>query len=255
MCTRGLCYMLKKTEGIVMKTRAYGETHKLLTVFTKEFGKLTAISRGANKPKSRLNAVSQLFVQGEFLIYIGKGLGTVQQGQVLMTHRNIQENIDKTAYVAYIIELTDKILEDRKPDLYLYQQLSKTLAWINDAEDYMVPVMMYEMKLYKKGGFAPVIDHCVNCENESNTYTFSIQEGGLLCPSCSHFDRHAITLQPSLIRLLNIFYHVGLERIGNIHIKGENEQLLRKVFDHYYDQYGGFSLKSKKFLKQLNKFT
>ncbi|HLR70614.1 MAG TPA: DNA repair protein RecO, partial [Pseudogracilibacillus sp.] len=107
--------MLKQLEGIVLKTQDYGETHKLITVFTKQFGKLTAISRGANKPKSKLSAVSQAFIQGDFLIYVSKGLSTIQQGQIIQSFRHIREDIEKTAYAAYMIELTDKTLESKNP--------------------------------------------------------------------------------------------------------------------------------------------
>src|SRR5699024_6848378 len=126
--------MLKQLEGIVLKTQDYGETHKLITVFTKQFGKLTAISRGANKPKSKLSAVSQAFIQGDFLIYVSKGLSTIQQGQIIQSFRHIREDIEKTAYAAYMIELTDKTLESKNPIPNIYQQLLHTMEWINEEQ-------------------------------------------------------------------------------------------------------------------------
>src|SRR5690625_2064647 len=118
--------MLKQLEGIILKTQDYGETHKILTILTKEFGKLTAISRGANKPKSRLSAISQVFIQADLLIYVSKGLSTVQQGQIIQSYRYIREDIEKTAYAAYVVELTDKVMEQRDPDPFIYDQLFRT---------------------------------------------------------------------------------------------------------------------------------
>jgi len=57
-----------------------------------------------------------------------------------------------------------------------------------------------------------------------------------------------------LIRLLQIFTNVGIEKIGNISVKEENIQRLRMLLDLYYDQYGGFYLKTRKFLKSLDAF-
>jgi len=245
--------MLQKTVGIVLRTQNYGETHKLVTIFTKDIGKVTTISRGANKPRSRLSAVSQLFIEAEFLLYIPKGLATLRQGEVLSTFRHIRADLSRTAYAAYIIELTDRLLEDKTPDPYIYHELKQTMDWINNEEDYLIPVMMYEMKLFKKGGFAPVVDQCVNCNREDKLSSFSVQEGGALCERCSSIDQYAIRLSPALFRILSICLHVDLNRVGNIKVKQENIALLRSLFDQYYDRYGGYHLKSKKFLNELNK--
>src|SRR5690625_84067 len=127
--------MLRQLEGIILKTRDYGETHKIITIYTTEIGKITAIARGANTPKSKLSAVSQVFIQGEFLIYVTKGLSTIQQGQTLSSFRHIREDIVKTAYDAYLIELTDKLIEEKRPDQLIYDQINKALAWIDEKEE------------------------------------------------------------------------------------------------------------------------
>lgn len=244
--------MLKQIEGVILKTHDYGETHKIITIFTKEIGKITAIARGANKPKSKLSAVSQVFIQGEFLIYFTKGLSTIQQGQSIASYRYIREDIMKTAYAAYMIELTDKIMEEKKPDPFIYDQLCQTLSWMNEKEEFMIPLLMYELKLFAKGGFAPVVDRCVSCGRTDRLTSFSIQEGGVLCEQCFSRDARAVQLMPNLLKLLAICIHVGLERIGDISIKKHNEQLLRTIFNEYYDEYGGFYLKSRKFLAQID---
>src|SRR5699024_2352843 len=128
--------MLNQMAGIVLKTRDYGETHKIITIFTKKQVIISTICRGANKTKSKLTAVAKNIIESNLLIYVTKGLSTVQQGQILASHRHIREDIIKTAYTAYIIELTDKILETRSPQPLLYDQLQKTLQYINTHEYY-----------------------------------------------------------------------------------------------------------------------
>lgn len=244
--------MLKQMEGVVLKSQPYGETHKLLKIFTKDAGIISAIARGANKPKSRLSAVSQMFIRANFLIYLTKGLSTVQQGQIVDSYRHIREDIVKTAYATYIIELTDKILDTKQPDLYIYHELQQTLAWINDQDDFYIPIMMYELKIFEKGGFAPILHRCVNCNREESLHAFSIREGGLLCTNCTPIDQAAVVLHKPILKLLPILLSIPLQRVGNISVKRENQQIIRKLLDHYYDQYGGFHLKSKRFLSQID---
>nr|WP_155666931.1 DNA repair protein RecO [Ornithinibacillus caprae] len=237
---------------MVIKTIDYGETHKIITIFSKKIGKFSALAKGAKKPKSRMAAVTQPFVYGEFLVYVNKGLSTIQQGEIIQSYRAIREDIIKTAYTAYITELTEKLVEDHSPDGYLYDQLHQTVEWIAEHEDVDIPIMMYELKLYAKGGFAPVVDRCINCNRRESLAAFSINEGGLLCKSCLYKDTEAIPLSESLVKLMHIFAKIGLEQVGKISVKPENKQLLRRLLDSYYDQYGGYYLKSKRFLNQLD---
>ncbi|RDW21773.1 DNA repair protein RecO [Oceanobacillus chungangensis] len=244
--------MLEKIDGIVLKTQDYGESHKIITVYSKKLGKFTALAKGAKKPKSRMAAVTQPFIYAQFFVYVNKGLSTIQQGEIIESFRPIREDIIMTAYTAYIMELTDKLLDSQVPDVYLFEQLFGTLNWLVEHEGADVPIMMYELKLFKKGGFAPIVNQCSNCGSKELPFSFSIAEGGFLCRRCIHLDENAVPLPESLTKILYIFLNVGLERVGNISIKPDNLKLLRQILDAYYDKYGGYYLKSRKFLKQLD---
>jgi len=247
--------VLEKVEGIVIKTLDYGETHKIVTIFSKKYGKISALARGAKKARSRMAAVTQPFICGTFFMYLSKGLSTIQQGEVINSLRAIREDIMKTAYSAYVVELTDKLIEKNDADILIYDQLLQTLEWIAENEDSSIPILMYELKLYRKGGFAPTLDRCIHCGTKQYPYHFSVSEGGYLCESCKGVDEYAILLPDALAKWLYVFLHVGLERIGKISMKQENINLLRKLMDAYYDTYGGFFLKSKKFLKQMERLS
>ncbi|MEN2465009.1 DNA repair protein RecO [Ornithinibacillus sp. FSL M8-0202] len=245
--------MLEKIDGIIIKTKDYGETHKIVTIFSKKIGKFSAIARGAKKPKSRMAAVTQPFIYGQFFLYLNKGLSNIQQGEIIDSYRTIREDIIKTAYAAYLMELTDKLLDEHVPNLEIYTQLTETLEWISNHHDVDIPLMMYEMKLYRVGGFAPTVDCCAHCGEKNPPFTFSMIEGGLLCSKCRHFDPESVPLSNSVVKLLYIFSSVGLERVGNVSVKEENKLLLRGLLDNYYDRYGGYYLKTRKFLNQLDK--
>ncbi|WP_156290702.1 DNA repair protein RecO [Oceanobacillus salinisoli] len=245
--------MLEKIDGIIMKTKDYGETHKIVTIFSKKLGKFTALARGAKKPKSRMAAVTQPFIFAQFFVYVNKGLGTIQQGEIIDSNRTIREDIVKTAYAAYIMELTDKLIEDDRIGApYLFEQLQETMKYITENEESDIPIMMYEVKLYKKGGFAPTVDRCANCGSKEAPFSFSVAEGGLLCLQCIHMDSEAIRLSNTLVKLLYILSEVSLERVNTISVKKENKDVLRQLLDTYYERYGGYYIKSRKFLGQLD---
>lgn len=249
--------MLENIKGVVIKTRNYGETHKIITIFSNKLGKFNGIARGSNRPKSRMAAVTQPFIYGNYLVYVSRGLSTIQQGEIIESFRHIQEDIIKTAYIAYIMELTDKLMDEKQPEPFIYDQFIQTMHWINafsGAEHYLeIPVMMYELKLYAHGGFAPVVDHCVNCRNQNNQIAaFSIQNGGLLCAQCSRNSQGAIDISENVAKLFRLLRHITIERLGNISVQEKNIQLMRKIINSYYDAYGSYYLKSRNFLKQLD---
>ena len=244
--------MFEKLEGIIIRTQDYGETHKIVTLFSKQLGKLAVIARGAKKPKSRMAAVSQTFIHGEYLIQIGRGMGVMQQGEVMMSHRKIREDIVKTAYVSYLAEITDKLMDEKKPSAFIFEQFEASIAAIEDDKDPDVILMMYEMKLYPLQGFQPILDYCIDCGRTEDLLGFSIHQGGMLCQRCISHDQYAIKLTAQQVKLLRMFSTVGLERVKNISVKLENKVVLKQLLADYLDQHGGIYLKSRKFLSQLN---
>ncbi|HWJ80525.1 MAG TPA: DNA repair protein RecO, partial [Niallia sp.] len=82
--------MLEKCEGIVIKAINYGETNKVVTLYTREWGKVGVMARGAKKPNSRLSAVTQPFIYGYFLVQRSNGLGLLQQGDIESSMRSLK---------------------------------------------------------------------------------------------------------------------------------------------------------------------
>lgn len=245
--------MFVKVEGIVIRTTDYGETNKIVTLYTNEFGKLGVMARGAKKPKSRLAALSQPFVHGLFLIQKSSGLGTMQQGELIHSYRHIQSDLLKAAYASYIVELTDKLTDERERNPSLFQLLNLTLQYIDDGVDAEILTRIYEIKMLSIAGIAPQLSCCTNCGITESQFVFSFQEGGFLCKQCSFHDPNAIKLSEVVAKLLKAFYYIDIKRIGNISVKEETREELKKIITTYYDQYSGVYLKSRKFLEQIRK--
>lgn len=245
--------MLKKLEGIVIRTTDYGETNKVITLYTREAGKVGVMARGAKKPNSRLSAVTQLFTYGQFMVQAGSGLGSLQQGETISTLRAIREDIFLTAYASFIVDLTDKSTEDRKPNPFLFELLLQTLQYINEGYDLDIITNIYEMKMLNVLGLYPVLDQCSVCGNTEGHFGFSIREGGLICHRCVEQDPYHYKISQSAVKLLRLFYIFDLGRLGNISVKPETKAELKKIISAYYEEYSGLRLKSKKFLDQMER--
>ncbi|MBD8069185.1 DNA repair protein RecO [Bacillus sp. PS06] len=244
--------MLQKCEGIVIRTNNYGESNKIITLFTREWGKVGVMARGAKKPSSRLASITQLFTYGQFLVQRTSGLGTLQQGETIKTYRSIREDIFLTAYASYVVELTDKSTDDKKPNPFLFELLSQTLHYMDEGYDLDILLYIYEMKMLQVLGLSPKLDGCSVCGSTEGEFAFSIREGGFLCHRCYQHDKFVMKLSQTTIKLLRLFYYFDLNRLGKIDVKQETKDELKKVITAYYDEYSGLSIKSKRFLNQID---
>lgn len=246
--------MLQKCEGIVIRTTDYGESNKVVTLYTREWGKVGVMARGAKKPNSRLSAITQLLTHGYFLVQRGTGLGSLQQGEIISSLRAIRGDIFLTAYASYIVELTEKSTEDNKANPFLFELLYQTLNYLNEGYDQDVLLYIFELKMLTVLGLHPILNQCSVCGHTDGHFSFSIREGGLICHRCLDTDPYHMKLSPSVVRLLRLFYYFDLSRLGTISVKEETKAELKKVISAYYDEYSGLYLKTKKFLRSIDQF-
>ncbi|MGN7940743.1 DNA repair protein RecO [Metabacillus sp. 22489] len=244
--------MLQKCEGIVIRSTDYGETNKIVTIYTRELGKVGVMARGAKKPNSRLTSITQLFTYGTFLFQKSTGLGSLQQGETIFSHRFIREDIFLTAYASYISELLDKSTENFESNPFLFELYKLTLDYLNEEVDPDILMSIFEIKILPLLGLKPQFDCCTNCGNKEGTFHFSIREAGFICHRCFEIDPYRIPISQTTAKLLRLFYYFDLNRLGKISLKSETKKEIKHVIEAYYQEYSGLTLKSKRFLNQLD---
>lgn len=247
--------LLKKTEGIVIRTTAYAESDVIITIYSKQIGKIGMLARGAKKTNSRLAAISQLFTYGNYLFRHTRGLGTLSQGEIIHSFRGIREDLFKTAYAAYIVELTDKLTDDFVASAALFDLLYFSLNYINDNYDAEIVSFIFETKMLAFAGITPRLDRCAVCgKREDRFFSFSVIEGGFLCRRCQEDEPRSLHVSEATAKLLKLFLSMDIRRLGKISVKKTTRNEINKVLTQYYDTYSGLHLKSKKFLEQLSTF-
>ncbi|WP_062198682.1 DNA repair protein RecO [Massilibacterium senegalense] len=243
--------MLQKAEGIIIRTNDYGESHRIVTLYTRENGKVAVMARGARKPKSRLASGTQLFTYGYFLFTKSKGMKSLQQADAIDHFTSVMTDLTKTAYSAYIVELVDKLVDDETPNPYLFELLYQTLHYMDEGKDEEILTQLFEVKMLMVSGIRPVVDACVHCGNTEGEFHFSIREGGFICHRCFEFDPYRIQISQKTVRLLRLYYHFDLTRLGNISVSSETKKEIKYVLDEYFQAFSGVYLKSKRFLDQI----
>lgn len=243
--------MLNKWEGIVIRTIPYGESHKIVTLLTKEAGKVTAMARGAKKPRSKLAAITQPFMHGSFLVRQGRGMGTLSQGEQIESMRFIREDLEATAYASYIVEMIDRLTEDDDQMSGLYGLLYDALRAINEQYDPEAIALFVEWKMLRVGGIHPILHECAHCHATDGEFAFSFREIGFLCHRCFAIDPYAVKLTPTQLKLIRTFYTVPIHQVGNLSLKKETKDFMKKIVRTIYDEQIGVWFKTRAFLDQL----
>lgn len=247
--------MLVKWEGIIIRSVDYGESSKVITVFTREHGKVGIMARGAKKPKSRLAAVSQLLTYGYYLCKKGPGTGMpdLSQGDIIDSFPDLRQDLFKTAYAAYMSELLDRLTNERESNPYLFQLLQLSFHYLDEGRDPEILCRIFESKMLIIAGIRPHLHNCSSCGEEREPYSFSVTQGGLLCPVCVHQDPHVIAIAPAVWKLLRLFQLFDLERLGEIEVKESTRNQLRYVMRRFMDEHLDLRLKSRNFLDQIER--
>ncbi|WP_114570406.1 DNA repair protein RecO [Exiguobacterium flavidum] len=243
--------MIDKAEGLVLRTVAYGESNKIVTVFTRDFGKVGLMARGAKKPGSRFNAASQPFVQGVFVYPRARGLGQLKSADIITGFSHIRRDVLLMSYAMYLLELADRALDERVPHPALYDLFIEGLNAMDEGLDPDVVALIIELRLLRHLGIAPHLNGCTICGGTEPPFAFSLAHGGLLCRRHRHEDDQSVFLSESVAKMLYVFSVYDFSRLGTVTIKPETKRLLRQLMDAYMERYSGLRLRSKRVLDQM----
>lgn len=242
--------------GIVLRTTPYGETHKIVTLLTKEQGKIAVVAHGAKKAKGKLAGITQLFTEGHFLVTRSRkgGMGTLKQGETINRYKNIQLDLMKTTYASCIAELINRLTEENIVDTVIYEILACSLQYINDGYDPRVITAIAETKLLPYAGIQLQLNGCACCGGQQGMFRFSVREGGFICQQCSHKDSYALPVSSASIRVFRLMYYMDMNRLGQVNVRDQTIEEIESILKMLYDDTSGIILKSKQFIKEIQKF-
>lgn len=224
-----------KTEGVVLKELRYRDTSKILSVYTKKYGKITVMARGAYRPKSQIIANTQPFSYNEYQLFKGKNFFYLNQADILDSFYSIRERIERVAYGYYILELIDKGVPEEQENEKIFKLLIKGLTVLSTLnEDYLKFIVAYELKFISFLGYKPYLDKCVlcGCPNKNNI-KFSIYEGGIICDNCFIKDPFGIILNKEIYEGMYGLLYTPLEKISDISISKDSVHRIHEIIVEY----------------------
>lgn len=242
-----------KTQGIVLKYTNLGEADKILTILTRNKGKLKAIAKGCRKPKSNLLASSEVFAFSEFVLYKGTNLYHVTNAEIREIFYNLRNDLLRLSYAVFFVELADTVSDEEIASERLFILLSKALYYLAEG---VTPVgiinQAYQLKLMDISGYRPNLSKCVLCgAAEPKHYMFDIELGSIICDECEKFGKSIMKISPGTLEIVKLLLNTEISRLNTLKIDNtifkEIDKLVKKFVEAHLEK----QFKSLEFLDEI----
>lgn len=226
-----------RTEGIVLRRRDFGESDRILVVFSRKLGRISAIAKGARKPSSKMAGHLEVFMRSSFLVSRGRNLHLITQAETQESYDRLREDLSGIGIGSYVVELVDAVTYEEGSHLELYDLLVATLKSLDAGMDPAVILHHFELHLLGLSGFRPELFICVECGSqivEEDQYLSGLL-GGVVCPSC--FPRlSGVDIKPVSARILKYLRHFQRSSMGELNALKLPDELRKGVEEaiNYY---------------------
>lgn len=186
-----------KTNALVLRRIPLGETDKIVTLFSREYGKFSAVAKGARKTTSRLAGATEPLMLLRALLAEGMNLDVLTQCEIKESFPLLRGDFGLILRATYACELLEKLTVERDAAPEAFDLLLSTLYVLQRAADPDAALHAFELQLLAQVGYEPRLDACARCGGDlqhDGPLFFSPSRGGLLCSSCADATDDALPL-------------------------------------------------------------
>jgi DNA repair protein RecO (recombination protein O) len=217
---------LYRAEGIVLSRKDFGEADRLLTVFTREYGKLTR----------------------------GRDLDIITQVEAIETYPQLSKDLQLIGQASYILELVKHFAVQGEVNRELYHLLVETLERLNSGDPPSKVTRYFELRLLELAGYRPELFRCGHCQLEirPEAQFFSYNEGGILCPNCGREQRGVRPITLAALKVMRHYQRNPFTIASTARVQIQVHQELDHLMEGFFSFLTEHKLNSPRFLRRIN---
>lgn len=193
--------MYQTTQGIVLRETNYKEADKILTVLTRDFGKLTVKSRACRRKNSKLAAGSQLLVYSDLTLYQRGAYTLLSEADPQQQFWKLRGELELLAAASYFAEVTEHSAQEGESCPELLSLLLNSLYALDTLEKPTALVKAaFELRLLCLMGYEPRLEGCAVCGREQpEEPRLNLNQGLLHCRRCASLGGISMPLTPAAV--------------------------------------------------------
>lgn len=194
-----------KSDALVLRLADFSESSRVVTLFTREFGKVSALAKGAKRLKGPFESALDLLsrVRVVFIRKSSDSLDLLTEAQLLARFQPRPRELMSLYGGYYVAELLDGLTEPHDPHPHLFDAAAATLERLGGPLDLRLSILWFEAQLLREIGHFPDFEACLHCGRPADLapgVRHWVSQGGLVCRDCgrpdlSHTEIHSGSLQ------------------------------------------------------------
>ena len=245
---------IQKTRGIILRTRDFRETSKLVSFITPDWGCLHTLAKGVRRPKSRMRGRLELFNYGVLVFYPSRAsdLHLLSQFDLLEDFPRVSESLERSACFYYLAELVSSAGYGAEQSGKLFSDFRGVLYRAGEMVSIPYARLWFEFKYLESLGVLPIPGRCGHCGKEmGRDIFFSPGDRVWTCGRCRGEDRQAFSIEPGVMAVISYILRGGLERGNKLKLSARQENTLNRVSRYLVDSNLGKRIRSRRFLDQV----
>lgn len=243
----------EKASAIVLRVVEWSESSAIVTLFTREFGKLGAVAKGARRPKGPFESAIDLLAVCRivFLHKSSEALDLLTEAKLQRRFRPPGHELASLYAGYYVAELLLELTDDDDPHPELFDAAEQTLLELSQGGSVAGLILRFELTTLRLLGHLPSLSLCADCGvtvNEQGRMAFGLLDGGVLCGRCRTGKRNVISVTSTVIETLRTYADETSERWRETQPAGGLRSELRAVLNQYLNHLVGHKLKLHTFM-------
>jgi len=247
----------EQATAFVLRTYDFSESSLVVTLFSREFGKIRALAKGAKRPKNPFDFALDLLslCRIVFLRKSSDALHLLTEAKLMRRFRVEQSGLDGWYAALYASELVNLMTHDEDAQPAVFDLLNDSVNRFQYGAPLKDNVLRFEWRILELTGHSPSLETCVSCGDEVGNVKvadngedaekkasrrdvfFALTEGGVLCPRCRPGKRAVVSVRTEAIAVLQALGAAGDEELEiPPRIYGELRGLLNQYFCHLLGQ-------------------
>lgn len=248
--------MFTDTEGIIFRQVKTVNGRRMVLLFSKKYGKISAGTNLNEKGRNKSSLAMRPFTFGKYELFKNRDNYHINGMEVIKSYYRIGEDVEKYMYCSYILEFTEKLLQEDAPAPEIFSMILDFFDIMEKrSQKYISFILAYQIKVLQESGSMPQVRQCVLCGGREEPELFSIREGGIICRNCClniHHDVNDTLIYKVNFGIVNILRYIldnPLKSFANLALDDEIQKQLSKIIKSYISYHLDIGvLKSESFL-------